>query len=93
MVIANVLTLSYLSESEHFAGSVLEDNGNLSQVGGALPEQMLLRAAGWSKERQLSPKLLCPVLHFACWRVRGVESHTQSDHNLTECRCGCEVQL
>lgn len=62
MVTANVWTLSYLSESEHLAWSVLEDDSDLSQVGGALPEQTLLRAAGWNEERRL--RLLHPVLHL-----------------------------
>lgn len=67
---------SYPSESEHLVWSMLEDDSDLSQVGGALPEQTLLRAAGWNKERQLSSKLLRPVLHLVRWRIRGVESHT-----------------
>lgn len=69
---------SYLSKSEHLVWSVLEDDSDLSQVGGALPEQTLLRAAGWNKERQLSSELLRPVLHLVRWRIRGVESHTHT---------------
>lgn len=66
IVTENNLTLSYLSKSEHLAWSVLEDDSDLSQVGGALPEQMLRRAAAWSRERQLSSKPLSPVLHLVC---------------------------
>ena len=81
------MTLSYLSESEHLARGVLEDDSDLSQVGGALPEQSSLRAAGWNKERQLSSKLLSPVLHLV-----GLKSHREeSDHDLRESRSGAEA--
>lgn len=70
--------VSYLSKGQHLVRSVLEDDRDLRQVGGALPEQTLQRAVGWSKEGQLRSKLLHPVLHLAGRRVRGVQSHTQS---------------
>ena len=56
------MLVSYLSESEHLAWSTLEDDSDLSQVGGALPEQTSLM--------QLSSKLLGLVLlHLLGWRV------------------------
>ena len=69
------MILSYLRKSEHLVWSVLEDNGDLGQVGGTLPQQASLSTAGWSKERTLSSKLLSPVLHLVCWRR--IRSHTQ----------------
>lgn len=88
-VVANFSTPSYLSKSEHLAGSFLEDDSDLSQVGGALPEQMLLRAAGWSTERQLSSTLLRPVLHLVAWRIRGVR---QSDASTTSLRADVDLE-
>ena len=55
------MILSYLRKSEHLVWSVLEDNSDLGQVGGTLP--------------QLSSKLLSPILHLICWRR--IRSHTQ----------------
>lgn len=85
-LVAKFSTPSYLSKSEHLAWSFLEDDGHLSQVGGALPEQMLLRAAGWSAERQLSSTLLRPVLHLVAWRIR------QSDVSTTSLRADVDLK-
>lgn len=69
LVISDVLSLSYLSEREHPAWSILEDEGDLSQVGGVLHDQRSVSADGQINEGQLSSKLLCPGLHLVCLRV------------------------
>lgn len=69
---ALLLCLSYLTESEHLVWSLLEGHGDLGQVGGAPPQQTLLRTAGWNKERRPSSKLLHPVLQLLRLKVTGV---------------------
>lgn len=67
LIIETGLAVGYLSKSEHLAWSVSEDDSDLGQVGGALPEQASLV--------HLSSKPLGPVVHLV---VRRVKSHTQS---------------
>lgn len=75
--------LSYLTESEHLVWGLLEGHGDLGQVGGAPPQQTLLRAAGWNKERRPSSKLLHPVLQLLRLKVTGVCSPR------AQCVCVC----
>lgn len=81
IVTENCLAVPYPSKSEHLSWSMLEDDSDLGEVGGVLPEQ--------TSVMQLSCKLATCVLHHVAWRVR---SHTEhSYHNVTECRCGPDV--
>lgn len=57
---------SYLRKGEHFVGSILEDDGNLSQVGGALWEKASLAAV--DSRSHLSFKLLAQALHVGLER-------------------------
>lgn len=60
--------LTYLRKEQLLLWSALQDHGDLSQVGAALPEEALLGAAGWSIQGRPTSTRLHPALDLQAFK-------------------------